>query len=531
MKKTLFLTLICISSLSVYAQKHYERLENLDILHYRFEIQLNDSSNKINGITHAKIKFKKDLNQFELDLIKQDESGKGMKVLAVVENGRPVAFEHKVNKLAIKHKANKGDLIIFTIVYEGIPKTGLIIAKNKYGDRTFFGDNYPDRGQNWLPIVDHPSDKATVEWVVTAPSHYQVIGNGKLVERSYINENLTLTNWKTDVELPTKVMVIGAARFAIQNVDIVYGTEVSSWVYPQDREKGFYDYAPAAPILDWFINHVGDYPFAKLANVQSKTQFGGMENASNIFYSENSVTGTRAIEGLLAHEIAHQWFGNSASEGNWHHAWLSEGFATYFTILYMEQKHGRAKAWETVLGNRQRVIEFSKKERVPIVNTEIEEYMQILNANTYQKGGWVLHMLRKEVGDEIFWEAIRQYYDKYKLSNALTDDLKDVFEVVSGKDLDTFFQQWVYQAGQPKIEATWSFDKDELNLTIAQQQNETFVFDLEMDITYTDGTTERRVLTVESKQQSYKPKLKKTPKTITLDPDVWLLFEGGIIAK
>jgi aminopeptidase N len=276
---------------------------------------------------------------------------------------------------------------------------------------------------------------------------------------------------------------------------------------------------------------VGDYPFAKLANVQSKTQFGGMENAGNIFYSENSVTGKRTIEGLLAHEIAHQWFGNSASEGNWHHAWLSEGFATYFTILYMEQQHGRAKAWETVLANRQQVIEFSKKDRVPIVNTAIEDYMQILNANTYQKGGWVLHMLRKEVGDEIFWEAIRQYYDKYKFSNALTNDLKDVFELVSGKSLDTFFQQWVYQAGQPNIEAAWSFKDGQLDLEILQKQPENFVFDLEIEITYADGTFERRVVKVESKEQSYKPKLKATPTKVTLDPDAWLLFEGGLIEK
>jgi aminopeptidase N len=531
MKKSIILLCLCILSLTAFAQKHQDRFDAIDVQHYRFEIQLNDESNKINALAQVTIRFKKDLSAFELDLINQIADGTGMKIIALMEGTAKVPFEHSSNKIKIKSSAKANDLKTYIIAYEGIPKTGLIISQNKFGDRTFFGDNYPDRGQHWLPIVDHPSDKATVEWVVTAPSHYQVIGNGKLIEHTNINDKLMLTHWKTEVALPTKVMVIGAARFAIQNIADVYGTTVSSWVYPQDREKGFYDYAPAAPILDWFINHVGDYPFAKLANVQSKTQFGGMENAGNIFYSENSVTGKRTIEGLLAHEIAHQWFGNSASEGNWHHAWLSEGFATYFTILYMEQQHGRAKAWETVLANRQQVIEFSKKDRVPIVNTAIEDYMQILNANTYQKGGWVLHMLRKEVGDEIFWEAIRQYYDKYKFSNALTNDLKDVFELVSGKSLDTFFQQWVYQAGQPNIEAAWSFKDGQLDLEILQKQPENFVFDLEIEITYADGTFERRVVKVESKEQSYKPKLKATPTKVTLDPDAWLLFEGGLIEK
>jgi aminopeptidase N len=338
MKKILSLIVLCLISVSLFAQKHQERFERIDVLHYRFEIQLNDVSNKISGLAHVTIRFKKATDEFSLDLVNLDAEGLGIKILTVVENNRRVTYKHEGNKINIKTSADAGKLITYTIAYEGIPKTGLIISKNKFGDRTFFGDNYPDRGQHWLPIVDHPSDKATVEWIVTAPSHYQVVGNGKLVELTNINDTLTLTHWKTEVALPTKVMVIGVARFAIQNVADVYGTTVSSWIYPQDREKGFYDYAPAAPILDWFINHVGPYPFAKLANVQSKTQFGGMENAGNIFYSENSVTGNREIEGLLAHEIAHQWFGNSASEGNWHHAWLSEGFATYFTIIYMEQK-------------------------------------------------------------------------------------------------------------------------------------------------------------------------------------------------
>lgn len=516
--------------LSLFAQKHHERFGAIDIQHYRFELQLNDENDKINGIAQITVKFKTAANDFYLDLTNEN-NGKGMKVLALMQQNSKVPFDHKNNKLNIRFAAKPGEIKTFTIAYEGVPETGLIISKNKYGDRTFFGDNYPDRGQHWLPLVDHPSDKATVEWIVTAPSHYQVVGNGRLVERTNINDKTTLTHWKTDVELPTKVMVIGAARFAIQNVANVYGTTVSSWVYPQDREKGFYDYAPAAPILDWFINHVGDYPFAKLANVQSKTQFGGMENAGNIFYSENSVTGTRNVEGLLAHEIAHQWFGNSASEGNWHHAWLSEGFATYFTILYMEQKYGKARAQESLIANRQQVIAFSKNNRVPIVNTAIENYMEILNANTYQKGGWVLHMLRNKVGDQQFWEAIKLYYTKYTLSNALTDDLKDVFEYVTGLDLDSFFAQWVYQAGQPELNASWSYNNGTLNMQLQQNQKESFVFDLEVELIYENGVSEVKTIQVNSKTQQWTPKLNSKPVKITLDPDVKLLMEASISEK
>src|SRR5207249_666261 len=116
---------------------------------------------------------------------------------------------------------------------------------------------------------------------------------------------------------------------------------VSAWVYPQDSAKGFYDYALATEILKFYANYIAPYPYKKLANVQSKTIFGGMENASAIFYAENSVNGERTSEDLLAHEIAHQWFGDMASETSFEHLWLSEGFATYFTDLYFEKKYGK----------------------------------------------------------------------------------------------------------------------------------------------------------------------------------------------
>lgn len=512
------------------AQKHYERMEKIDVQHYEFKLELNDQNDKISGIATVDIKFNKDINDFSLDLINQKD-GKGMSVKTVAVGMSRIAHSHVNDQVNITYSGKKGETKSFIIVYEGIPQTGLIIAKNKYGDRTFFGDNWPDRGRHWLPIVDHPSDKATVSWIVTAPSHYQVIGNGRLVEQTNINDELTLTHWKSDVVIPTKVMVIGAARFAVQVVDEIQGAPVSSWIYPQDKDKGFYDYAMALPIMDWFINHVGPYPYAKLANVQSKTQFGGMENASNIFYSERSVTGNRSSEGLIAHEVAHQWFGNSASEANWHHAWLSEGFATYFTNLYMEQKYGRDRLVEMVKSQRTRVINFSEQQMVPVVNTAVTDYMKLLNTNSYQKGGWVLHMLRKEVGDELFWQAIKTYYKKYTLSNALTEDLKEVFETVTGKDLDQFFKQWIFTPGQPDLNVDTKFEDGVLNILVIQNQDDVFQFPIEIELVFRDGTTQRETLNINEKRQAFKISAKEKPATTVLDPDSWLLFQGKVSGK
>jgi len=159
----------------------------------------------------------------------------------------------------------------------------LIIGKNKYSDRGFFGDNWPDRAHHWLPVIDHPFDKSSVDFSISAPLHYSVVANGIKIEESYINEKRKLTRWHEEVPIPVKVMVVGIARFATEVVGKVDNIPVESWVYPQNKVEGFYDYAVALKVLDFFHTHIGPYSYKKLANVQSKTRWGGLENANTIF--------------------------------------------------------------------------------------------------------------------------------------------------------------------------------------------------------------------------------------------------------
>ena len=530
MKLSLSFFCLLLSSVLL-AQEHQARFDQIDVVHYEFEMELNDKNDNIDATASVSLIFKEASTKFSLDLVGLTD-GKGMTVKRVLTaKNQELRFEHSNDLLTIYTEQAAGASGTFIIEYSGIPKTGLIIAKNKHGDRTFFGDNWPDRGKNWLPIVDHPSDKATVQWVITAPDHYKVVGNGELIEEKPLGNGRVTTTWKSTVKIPTKVMVIGAARFAVEESGKVRGTPISSWVYPQDEKNGFHDYALAVSITEWFINTVGPYPYAKLANVQSKTQFGGMENASNIFYSENSVRGDRSAEGLIAHEIAHQWFGNSASEANWHHIWLSEGFATYFTTLYMEDKYGEQRAAELRLEDRQQVIAYNNRVSVPVVNPSIRNYMRLLNANSYQKGGWVLHMLRLQVGDDNFQQAIRQYYNKYKLSNALTKDLQAVFEEVSGQDLDYFFDQWIFKAGHPELAVAWSHNKKKIALQIDQNQEQVFIFPLTFEVTFEDGTSLKETVKVSKKSATHTIKTSKKPVKIVLDPDTSLLFEGNVTEK
>ena len=205
--------------------------------------------------------------------------------------------------------------------------------------------------------------------MVTAPVHYQVISNGRLIKETILPDNKKLTHWKEDIPLSTKVMVIGVANFAVKQFeDSPKEIPVSAWVYPQDSVKGFQNYSVAPGILKFLSDYIGTYPFNKLANVQSTTIFGGMENASAIFYSEGSVS-SQSVEGLFAHEITHQWFGDMASEKSFPHLWLSEGFATYLTHIYMESKYGTDSMNKEMQIDRKQIIAFVKKSNRPVVDS------------------------------------------------------------------------------------------------------------------------------------------------------------------
>jgi aminopeptidase N len=529
MKRTLLLILHTLFAIIVIAQQPGA---TIDVQHYEFSIALTDISDQIKGKAAIDVLCIKDTKAITFDLVSKNNNDKGMSVVQVTENGKPLAYTHISNQLTIQLAApvKSGERKNIEITYEGVPDNGLIITRNKYGHRVFFADNWPNRARHWLPCVDHPSDKAALDFIVTAPAHYQVISNGIKISDSSLSDQQRRTHYTETTPLSTKIMVIGVANFAIQEAGTVNNIPVSSWVYPEEKDKGFYDYALAVDILPYFIKNVGPYAFKKLANVESTTMFGGMENASAIFYSdESSITGTRKSESLLAHEIAHQWFGDMATEADWSHLWLSEGFATYMTILYFEHKYGYDTARQMLSKNRQIVIDFARRKLRPVVDSSVTNYMELLNANSYQKGGWVLHMLRRQLGDSIFWKGIQTYYNRFAGKNAVTGDLCKVMEEVSGKDLKPFFQQWLFIAGHPKLEISWKYNatKKAVEITVIQQQEPVFKFPLELQL---DDTIKKSV-DITGRETRLAIPVTKKPATLIADPQVNLLFEGSIKEK
>jgi aminopeptidase N len=526
MHKGIFTCCFIVFCSSLFAQS------KIDVLHYKFAIDLNDQNDTIKGTATIRFILKHSNGALNFDLAGVNEKGKGMVVTNVsLASASPVSFQQANDEITITIPPSfkQGDTVDATITYKGIPADGLIISKNKYGDKTFFADNWPTRAHNWIPCKDEPDDKATFEFIVTAPAHYEVISNGKKTEEKIIDVNKKLTHWEEDVPLSTKIMVIGVARFVVKEyTDSPPGIPVSAWVYPQDSTTGFRNYSVAPGILKFLSNYIAPYPYNKLANVESKTIYGGMENASCIFYEESSASSPQGAENLLAHEISHQWFGDMASEKTFAHLWLSEGFATYLTHLYIANKYGIDSMNNEMKADRQQVISFAKRSGHPVVDS-ISQPRFLLNPNSYQRGSWVLHMLHRQLGDSVFQKIIRSYYEEYKGKNANTRDFESVAEEVSGKNLKTFFDQWLYNPAIPFLKIGWHYSDPEktIHLTVEQlQSSRAFEFPLEILINTNPDDSMIHTFYIDRKEQTFILPVSSKPVSVIADPFTSLLFEG-----
>jgi aminopeptidase N len=418
--------------------------------------------------------------------------------------------------------------------YRGVPAAGFLVGNNLHGDRTFFSDSWPDQARHWLPMVDHPYDKATGEFIVSAPDHYQVVANGLLVEESDVSGNVRRTHWKQSVPISSWLYALAVARFSSHHAGQVDGVPLQTWVYPQDRDAGralFED--QSRRVLRFFSGSIGPYPYEKLANVQAPMEFGGVEYASTIFYEQKGVSSGR---GPVAHEIAHQWWGDSVTERDWDDVWLSEGFATYFALLFTEHDEGRDAFVDGLTRSRAQILQLEQKlPDTPVIHRNLTDMSKVLNQLVYQKGGWVLHMLRAEVGTETFWTAIREYYRRYRDQNASTAELRAVFEQVSGKELGWFFSQWLTRAGVPRVEGSWRYlpARKAIEVTLMQRQAvEPFRLAVDVGITARAGdlpTIERIELTGRTATKMIS--VDSEPAGVTLDPSTWLLMEAGAFTK
>ncbi|WP_339710498.1 M1 family metallopeptidase [uncultured Kriegella sp.] len=517
---------------------NYPKNPNIDVLHYSFDLKLSDATDAIKATATLLVKFKTDgIKTLRLDLIKEntERGSKGMRVTQIISKNTTLNYTHSNDVLLIHFPpSEENEERTISIAYEGIPNDGLKIGPNKYGDRTFFSDNWPNKARNWLPTVDHPYDKATSEFIITAPMRYQVVSNGIKLEETILENGMRLTHWKQSVPIATWLYVLGVAEFAVQYVDSFQGKSIQTWVYKQDRDAGFYDFAtPTKHALEFYSDYVGPFAYEKLANIQSNSVNGGMEAASAILYGENSVVGDRNVRwrNVVIHEIAHQWFGNAVTEYDWNDVWLSEGLTTYFTMRFIKHAYGEDAFTAELKKARNIVFKLSKNnEDYRIVHDNLTNMAKVTSGLTYQKGAWITHMICNHIGEEAFQKGIRDYYQQFFNGNATTLDLRMALERASGKDLNKLFDQWLYQGGNIKLKGTWDYDKKEKLITIelkqVQPKNYAFNMPIEIGISHEKNTIQQ-IETIALDQRSITVSIpsETLPKNIELDPKTKLLAQ------
>lgn len=505
----------------------------IDVLHYDVALELPDTGAFLRGDVTVHLRRAGGVSRLRLDLVD------GLRVRAVSVDGRAVAAVHRGDVLDVP-LAESGDSTAVRVTYDGVVRDGLVVRRDPRGRWTWFGDNWPDRARQWLPTVDHPSDKATVDWAVRAPTGRTVVANGELVGIRRLagrDAGRSETRWRETRPVPTYVMVVAAGplvRFDLREPDCHYGdrgqcVRQSVYVLPENRDWLPGPFLAAGPILSLFERLVGPFPYEKLAHLQSATRFGGMENASAIFYASALFTTRTLGDGLIAHETAHQWFGDAVTEASWAHLWLSEGFATYFAALWTQYIRGDAAFRREMAEMRRRILSDSIVATRPVIDTTEQDYLKLLNTNSYQKGAYVLHLLREQVGDSAFLAGVRSYYARYRHGTALTDDLRREVETASRQQLGPFFDQWLRRSGLPSLEVGWAHDPRSGLLTVFVRQDSVrgpYELPLVVRITDASGAVHREVAQIPASPRVVIPLAWRgagRPRAVVFDPDSTLL--------
>jgi aminopeptidase N len=385
----------------------------------------------------------------------------------------------------------------------------------------------------WFPCIDYPNARATTEVTATVPSNFFVLSNGTLVSTTANKTAKTKTyHWKMDTPHVTYLVSCVAGEFS-EHTDKLGDLPVSYYVVPGREADGARSFGKTPKMVKFFSDRIGvPYPYSKYAQIAvADFVFGGMENTTATTQTDTTLHDARAhldfsSDSLVAHELAHQWFGDLLTCKDWSHAWLNEGFATYFEALFREFDLGSDEFDFYRLQLAARYFEEDNREyRRPIVTNVYAEPIELFDRHLYEKGASVLHTIRRSLGDDLWWCSINRYVEDHKLENVETVDLVRSIEAVTGRNMLPFFDQWVFKGGHPAFRVTYQWDELTNSAAVRVEQTQdttdgTPVFTLPVTVAFVTGKTERRfVANLEQKEQTFTFALDQRPDIFSFDPD------------
>jgi aminopeptidase N len=414
-----------------------------DVQYYILDLTISDiDTSALNGVTTIEAKATQDLSSFNLDFI-------GFTIEGITVNEQPAESNRNGQELTITPATPLKASKIFTVevTYSGAPKqiesvaipvpTGWVIF-----DGGSFVLSEPDGAANYYPVNDHPLDKASYTFRVTVPKPFEVAANGVLAE-TIDHGGTTTFVWEAHDPMASYLTTVNIGEFEVETEKGPNGIPIRNYYAVGLEEAIRKPFARQAEMLALYSEVFGPYPFEVYGSVVMNTEVGtALETQTISIFGVDQINleDIPLTEQLVAHEAAHQWIGNSVSLAAWSDIWLNESFATYAEGLWVEHIEGR-EALDAWVKDQYKYIVDSREELVPPGKPPADD---LFNGGMYAWGALGLHALRLEVGDEVFFDILRTYYDRFKGSNVRTSDFIAVAEEVSGQDLDVFFDNWLY---------------------------------------------------------------------------------------
>lgn len=459
---------------------HPERRRTFDVLHRALRLEPDFTQATLRGsvtITLAPLDpgfrtLRLDADHLTIDRVTREGS-----------RPRELAFQHEGAELSItlEDPVNPVDALAVTIDYHGKPARGMWFRLPDEAHPALtpqlWTQGEPEDARFWFPCYDAPNDRATTEMEVTVPAGFEAVSNGRLVERETLADGRERFHWRTEASLPAYLVSLVAGRFDVLE-DSWEGIPLRHYVPEGRLADASRSFARTGEMLSFFSERIGvRYPYEKYAHACVRDfSFGGMENLSATTVTERTLHPARVHEtsnsdGLVAHEMAHQWFGDLLTCRTWAHVWLNEGFATFFGILGEHARQGADEVAYALRRGADQVLRADRgKDRRPVVTDRYHTPIDLFDTYAYSKGAWVLRMLEGELGEERFWRGIRLWVERYRESAVTTDDFRHVMEEVSGRDLGWFFEQWCLREGHPIFEVSWTWNEDPSGVLLTWSQ-------------------------------------------------------------
>lgn len=512
-----------------FAQRRAERSHDFDVLHYRIQLDIDHAKRSFVGETQVRLKALRDnFDSLELDAetfrVTQVE---GMRFTQTpghvsIQLGRAYSYGQEIT-VKVSYQAEN---VAIDPEKFGMPKGyGLGIAFKPTLVHTL---SFPEGARHWFPCYDHPNDKASSELIATVDASWQVISNGTLLGvREDKPRNRKTFHWKQDQPHATYLYMLAAGPY-VKVADTNGKLPVSYWVYPKDVQQAQRVFGRTREIIDFFSRELGfEYPWPKYDQITIPDFGGGAESTNATVIGDGVMhnAGAGQADWLVAHEAAHQWWGDLLTMRDWSHTWLNESFATYYEYFYMKHQMGADEGALNLRAKKQAYLNEAKTKYMrPIVYDRWNWPNDNFDRHTYQKGGVVLAMLRSVMGDEPFRRAISHYLHKHAFGSVDTHDLQVAIRESTGQVLDWFFDQWIFEAGHPVLDVSYQWRNGAVELKVLQKQKNGFIFPVRVGITTAQG---KRVMSlwVRKQDETFSIPAESKPLLVHFDEDELLLKE------